>query len=139
MDGNKKRSESFSPEERRQAGRLLVVMLSAFLIFLLLSIFPAALLMVRFFIWMPMEPPQHGIGVLFAGIVVLVVFLVPLSIFTIIGSIIWYFLMSFYLTVQEYRWMNSVPSPYIPLITSVITNISEKMLNWKIERERKKK
>jgi len=114
------------------------VLLSALLI-VFISIYLTAILIIRFSRWFPVEIPQHGLGLLFAVIIVLAVFIIPFVIFTILGSILWYFIMSFYLTVEECQELNRVSTPYAPIITPVITKISNVMLNWKIERERKAK
>jgi len=138
MKRSKKRFGAYSPEQRRQSRRLLVVLLSALLI-VFISIYLTAILIIRFSRWFPVEIPQHGLGLLFAVIIVLAVFIIPFVIFTILGSILWYFIMSFYLTVEECQELNRVSTPYAPIITPVITKISNVMLNWKIERERKAK
>lgn len=55
-----------------------------------------------------------------------------------IASILWYFVMSFYLTVQEWQDLNVIPTSYYPVITPVITKILNSMLAWKIRRESKR-
>ncbi len=56
----------------------------------------------------------------------------------IIGAIIWGVLMSFYLTIEEYKELSHIQSFYIPALTPLAKWIDNKVLMWKIDRERKK-
>lgn len=119
-------------EVQRKARRQLIVLLSA-LLFVLAPLYPTVIFIAKFTVWFGMGTSLKGIEPLIFLIAFLVVFIIG----TIISSIIWYFIMSFYLTVQEWQELNKIPTPYFPLITPVFTKISHAMLAWKIRRESK--
>jgi hypothetical protein len=124
--------ERVSPEVQRKARRQLVVLLSA-LLFVLAPLYPTAIFVTKFAVWV-------GMGVFLKGIeplIVLIALLVVFGIGATISSIIWYFIMSFYLTIQEWRELIEIHTPDLPYLTPMFTRIGQAMLLWKIRRENK--
>ena len=120
-----------SQETRRQARRQLVVLLSA-PVFLLLPLYPIAILVAKLSIWFGLGPTLDGVDVLVFIIVFSMMFLIGAT----ISSIIWMLIMSFYLTVEEWRELDRDSGLYIPVLTPLFTRISYKILTWKISREK---
>lgn len=120
-----------SQENQAKARRQLVVLLSA-LLFLLLPLFPIPIFLPKFAIWLGLGPTLKGVEILIVIIVLPLMYLIG----AMISSIIWMFIMSFYLTVEEWHEYDKDSGLHIPFITPVFRVLSQKILSWKISREK---
>lgn len=120
-----------SQDERTKARKQLIVLLSA-LLFVLLPLYPATILIARLAIWLGIGSTLNGSELLIVPIVLLLMYLIG----AVISSFIWMFIMSFYLTVEEWDEYEKIPGVHIPIITPVFRVLSHKILTWKISREK---
>lgn len=119
-----------SPQERREAGRELIVLLSA-LFFALIPLWPAALLSARIAVWLGLGPVLSLAEALLFSLIMILLSTLGLS----IGLTVWMLIMSFYLTIEEWQSLEGPPNPRIPGITDTLARISDVIFAWKIKRE----
>lgn len=119
-----------TPQERREAGRELIALLSA-LFFVLVPLWPTAFLLAKIAVWLGLGPVLSLAEVLLFLLIAIPLFAVSMS----IGLTIWMFIMSFFLTIEEWQRMEGPPNPRIPGITDFLVWISDVVLAWKMKRE----
>jgi hypothetical protein len=124
-------TKNISPEMRRQSGRMAVVLLSMIIITLPFGFIVMFLSIIPILRLISKHPT--GLDIL----LVLIVLFPALSIGMVIGSVVWIFLMSFYLTIDEWKEINETKGPEIPVITPIFERAEAIALRWKLARERK--
>ncbi|MCS6842762.1 MAG: hypothetical protein NZ528_00330 [Caldilineales bacterium] len=117
-------------QERRAAGKELIVLLSA-LFLALLPLWPAALLVAKITVWLGLGPTLSVAEAFLLLFAMLLLSALGIS----MGLALWMLIMSFYLTLEEWQSLEGPPNPRIPGITDALARISDVILAWKLKRE----
>jgi hypothetical protein len=123
-----------APEVQRRARRDLVILLGSMIFVVFIPLF----LMVRLTIGLVSLGLLKGTLKLIDALFVLIYFLCSFTILAILSSAVWMIILSFFVTVDEWKELDAIPAPYFPVLTPIYKKMSEVILELKINRDVKK-
>jgi hypothetical protein len=121
-----------NPEMRRKSARMLVVYLSALIMLLSFSI--GTLILVCLPLTEITGSTLQGIEILFFTLVILI----SSTLGGLVGGVVWTFLISFYLTKDEWKALNEPKGLVVPIISPILKKAEGMAYQWKLVREKKK-